>query len=1022
MQTEQPTLSRRELAQALLAAAAATQLSACSEPGGKAGAPTGKKLDVIRQALEALKASPDHLQARAAAAVATRDPNKIAAFVQESLTVLPSVSNAPATVTPLWGAFATLRCGAGSARDRAEVLAQLLRDAGCKTSVMSMARPASLTADELYRRRDLAFAPDMKLLAPLLAHRKSNPPLDTAPDQQTAREVERLAQSLLVALPKDGLARATAANMELPDRLPIVEFERNGRKAWAVAYGNTGILNEAPAGLAAASDPTASKISLAVSVALNPPPGSTIARDTAHEVLRAEWPLEAVAGRQALLGFIPPGGPEPYLRGADPYSVPGRIPVVRLQAAGTGVQGNVAGTRLTIDGQVAPPVLAEKAPVPGARRSDIARLTATVSAAAFPNIEIDLQVADANGKPVDGLNAADFQIAENGKRQTISVLRDAVPEGIRILVLYDTSGSVTESWGSTSARSAFEARFADEMVAAAKSAPFLIQVVGLNGAPSPTGWAAPDAAKLRATLASISSLSDVWRSLGETMPQSGASAAIMVSDMASSLELPTNIADYQRTLRATHVPLALVPIGRPDQAAIATLKTLAQPQEFAQQDPQLAQKLGAFVAGQVKQAASVNYRLRYRALEAGSSTRQVLVSLPGRPEPSSAAHYTVPPAAERVAPSGVAGVYLSLNVAGRTTTRRLGGVSVNYRGTVADTANAEAIEEATAVLNGLHNIAFEPAEPTVSAILFEGLSRLLALEPFLQSPQRPAVEMMNELAHVLRFDPTGALLLERVPGSAAGMEGAVPDGLRVVITSDLAGGGAIERKVDIVPAFNTWRGLSKDPKLAFKAALRHSLASSVREGQYFADSAARHMAGHSYLGLAPLERAEGRSGLSATQRAMLHSLADDHENRIRVLPSPSDVAAFWSIDPSSGAATAINADGRGGGGCSLPDNGYAFLISALALLGVACFAGDFAPGTPGWVACVGADAYSAGAAAQESFTNPAKIPALAATTGLYGAQLIGGTLVNIGGADKMLARGIAAVLLAMISVISELCG
>ncbi|HET9990719.1 MAG TPA: hypothetical protein VFQ65_19450, partial [Kofleriaceae bacterium] len=703
--------------------------------------------DCVRDALKALEASPDHLAAQAKKAVATGDPARIAAWGRDNITVLPQDAAAYAPTTQLWGPRATMRSGAGSARDRADLLAGLLKQAGFEAHIVTWKRPASLTPEVLYRDRDLAFAPDMRLLVPLLERAHRSPKLETGPDQEVAKECHRLADALLATADDQLLAHARALDGGMPDTLPIVEYERDGKKGWAIAYGTADGVTTAPDGLGgSAGDADARDVKLTVSVAVNPPARSTIDRTVPHEVLSAKWPVAAVAGRQVAIGFVPPKDPRPYLAGAaDPRKEVKRIAAARLIAGEPLAPGEgamvVQGQQLSLAGEVASSPASSVAPrnagSASPQRKTVAEIAVRASASAFPTVTLDVSLSDARGQGVTSLIEADFTVTEDGKPQTISVVRDTVPEGIRVLVLYDTSGSITASWGSAVRRAAFEAQLAKQLTDVTAQNAYLLQVVGLSDTPNRSAWSAPDADQIKTRLGSIGSLSDVWWALGETAPKSGASAVIVVSDFASSLEDTTKIPDYQRHLKASGIPLAIFPIGKVDRKATQLIHELSGCEEIAQDDPTAAEKLARFVANQVKHAATVNYVLEYRAPEQGPAKRTVEVIVKDAAAHPASAEYTVPAAAERAARAGIAGVYLTIELAGRSATRTLAGVPLSYRGTVGDTADAHAIDEATRALNGLHTLAFEPAQPTTSAILHEGLTRLLTLQPIFSAGKRP---------------------------------------------------------------------------------------------------------------------------------------------------------------------------------------------------------------------------------------------------------------------------------------------
>jgi len=104
-------LTRREFLAGANAAALLLLLESCSlgpigrspaSPSGVAGGrPFEQALSLLRTSLQS---SPDHLVARAAEAVATRDASKIVEFVRSSISAVPPLfPSDDASTAPRWG-------------------------------------------------------------------------------------------------------------------------------------------------------------------------------------------------------------------------------------------------------------------------------------------------------------------------------------------------------------------------------------------------------------------------------------------------------------------------------------------------------------------------------------------------------------------------------------------------------------------------------------------------------------------------------------------------------------------------------------------------------------------------------------------------------------------------------------------------------------------------------------------------------------------------------------------------------
>ena len=290
-------------------------------------APVGR-YDILRRLQEIIRRSPDHLGGLAATVVAGKDPAAIVGFVHEHIAVLPSTARgADPTTDVRWGHRTALRAGAGTLRERADLIVDLLRQAGIEGKVVTIPRPSSYQAGG---PTTPAFAPDAAAIAALWDPiDPTHPPIGGAADDAGSR-ADSATERLLAALPSE-LRTARLVAPDLPDRVPAVEFQHDGATRWATALGGEPLLATKPDGLLGGSDAVVPRVSVAVSVALNPPAGATIDRTVLHEVLHGEWPADQVAGRQLVLGFAVPGSPVAAL-GQDPTAAPIRQPVLRLVA------------------------------------------------------------------------------------------------------------------------------------------------------------------------------------------------------------------------------------------------------------------------------------------------------------------------------------------------------------------------------------------------------------------------------------------------------------------------------------------------------------------------------------------------------------------------------------------------------------------------------------------------------------------------------------------------------------------
>jgi hypothetical protein len=648
-----------------------------------------------------------------------------------------------------------------------------------------------------------------------------------------------------------------------------------------------------------------------------------------------------------------------------------------------------------------------------ARADAVARasvLDGSVNATAFPEIELDLSLRDTAGQPVNGFGARDFAVTEEGQAEAISVVLNSAPETIRVLVLYDTSGSIANSWATPADRAAFEAKLAGAIAGAAAEKPFQVQVVSLGATPTASGWRTPDATTLAADLASVAGLtSDVWYSLGQALPASGASVAIMISDDASSLEDPARIDEWKRNVGTDGIPIAVVPLGTVDDAAT---KFIVDSSGGARVDPTsstFAADLTAFLKTHAGAAAVTNYRIRYRTTETGPAMRHVAVKLAARPEIAATLTYDVPAAAERTMPSGIAGLYVTVKVGSVESVRKIAGADVSSRGAVILPLAANAVDETTAALTCMHSILFEPTAPTMAHLFDDALAGLITQSEFVTKASKGADALIAALPDLKLFPMVAPLLFD---APAAGSGPPLATGLRVVVLGSRFDGKEYLRTVDVVPEFNVWTSTG-DAATRFSQALERSLYISSREAQFCAQSAFADLQGSTWAVLPP--GAGPPASWTDDTRARFRAVLDHYSSWTCLVPADGARPALWVVDPATGSATAVSLDGRGAGsdpGCKPDPDLVQQINAALIYLSAVCTIGDPAEAFP-WAQCLSANVFGVGVLAYGSFTSPAGLNFNFAV-GLVGAVL---SFAPAKPGSSFLSRAVMAMLQAMLGVI-----
>ena len=949
-------LSRREFLIAANATALVALIESCvpgaashleSPPPG--GNPYERALRLLR---DAVRASPDHLAHRSADLVAARDADRIVDFVRDRIAVVPSWSFLDEQRNARrWGSSATLRGGQGTLRDRSELLAELLTRAGFPANVMIADRPLAIGLAQLYRPRRTDFVPDAKLVEQAKGQLRSAgapPPasphaLDAGPDPAAA---------ILSALPAGAKSAHVRPDL-LPPRIPIVAFDHNGTKRYAIALGDVATSDTAPAGLTAAqaADPFP-MATITVSAVSNPAPGSKTPRGRLVELVSAKWAADEIVGRQVLLTFVPPRGPKAYLESALSTQML-RVPTLRLQTGTPPAAGSNAiatGALITVQGDVSEATGADTSmggpygPVsvlPDAERKQavarVASMKVTANVTAFPEIALEMSVVASGGESIDGLDGRSFSVQEDGNPVGGFTLlaNTRTQQRPRVLVAYDTSSSVLQTWRTPAARAAFETNLGAALTTAAAQAPFEVQVLGTGTVPDPQAWVAPQTAAVAASLATVKATDETWATIAGPALDQGVVAVIMAGDVGDDMTREEDIPALQSRLAGSRVPVFCVPLGPRADAAVAKIVTISGGARVeANRLGKLGDLLRPLVAGWVGGA----YRIRYVAPSGGQQDRSVTVSLAERGVVQSKSTYTVP--AKPLPPPSFAGLYVTMQLAGIRVTRRVAGLPLSPRDTpIGRLDDPVAIVETRSALDGITTIAIEPGAPTSAAMLDDVLSSFISVEPV------RAIWPIKDGERLLSTVKGGIL---RTPGILATLlqptatDGAAVAGLKVAILQERAPSDAlIERHADLAVGANPWIPVTTDAGAGFKAAVVNSVAACAQEAVVFEDSAYARLSGKTLVSITFGDLPARREFLKTVPAAKLdawNTMFAIYWDQHVLAATGGGGDACWVVDPDTGAAKAVLLDTTGGArmiaGCHFSP--FAQMAITLSMLSIMC--------------------------------------------------------------------------------------
>lgn len=860
--------------------------------------PLTDALSVWREVLAAVRTSPDHLAARAEALIAARDPEAIFALVRDGIRTLPpsefGFSHALSAVR--WGTDAALRCGAGTPREKAELLAGLLQRAGFDATVIQGALDPARAGDLLVAAPSLPFSPvvDDGRVDQWLSRLGADPdPSFTRFDEDRVLSAP-LAETILDRLPSGISATPFDASIDL---VPLVQLTVGGLTKYAnplVANAEFGEpyasqLNVAPP----PNTPGNVEVALQVAFSIDPADRRTVAE--------ASWPLTAVVGRRIVARFVPEGDAEAnLLTAADQVRTFSSVLMVDGPhlASDESEALTVLGSTVTIGGDLI--VASEEGlTVNGASfgaepgvEDRITTLEVAVSADAFPLIRLRVSATDGNGAPVLGAPADAFVIEEDGGQRAFT-LRQTRPPVPKVLLLVDTSGSIPPDFIGEPL-----AEFGRALVAAVHaeypSAEFRVAGLALGTAATAHFWTTdPDEVALEAGRA-VGYGSEFWAGAGDAA-HLGANVIVLVTD-GQSTDLEEDVA-LARPQIAAGPPVVSILVGEPMWDAPRAIAELSGGAVY-----QAADRVEAVegILGHLRIRDLQPLEFQYEASMEGTRTRSVLLRTSGA---STTASYEVPTPSERLEPPSVSGIYLVVRADGREVVRTLAGVHADEATsqTVVDPATRLEVRGA---LFGSAMISVEGGAPTFSAWLDDILTARLTWEPVLKAAAT------GDRQHVIDAIVSG---FKQVPSELMLLHAPLEDPSTfelsprmVMLARRPTWDGSDISRADILP-FTRFASATTDPVAAFRTTVEQTARLAAIERHLYADSTASRLEGRvtEYLDRAGVA---SREGPLAPWARLIESYSLSH----RLLPTDAERFAFWTVS-DEGTVIGVLPDGSGGG-------------------------------------------------------------------------------------------------------------
>jgi len=883
----------------------------------------------------ALRTSPDHLPARADDVVATKDPVKIFEFVRDQIATYPPQTDSfySAVNAQRWGSRGTLRGGAGTPREKAELLKELYVRAGLQAQVIrGTPDPAKIDGKKvLYRAIGPAFAP---VFTPQEAAEWNAALGHPVPMRRTRIDPDgsratALATSLLGALPTTLNAPFDFAFTDMP----LVRVQVNGE--WK--YANPLVADAAFGDPLTSSEPTATGNPGAVQTVRIALEGAR-ADDpyTRFTLVEGSFDADKVVGRRIQVGFAPPVRTS-TLVGMRLQDVETLVPVISVigpdvpeaeknELAVVGNMFSLGGDLYTRDTAGALSVNGEPVAAGVTDPAVIARV-ATVQARpqgnAYPRIGVTVSALDSTGKQVPRLGASAFEVKEDGKPVSFSLSRNGAPPP-RVILLFDASTSLPAEFRGAGAVTIGN-QIVSGLYAAHPAAQVRVATIYFGARFVSNTWATSltEAQAQVSNLATAPGSSEIWQALYEVEKQ-GSTVVIMMTDGDAT---DTQEKHYASAL-ASGVPVLSIGVGTVVQATLDEISRLTGGSSLpvSQQQQMIAAAIAEINARSVE-----DYRLSYQAPPGTATTRNVTVTINAK---AGNGTYTVP--ATPAVPKAVSGLYLTLGVTGRQETLPVAGFDKGYSTAFPEITQAM-LDDVRALLLGRISIAVEGAAPPASVVFDDWIRERQTLKPLYEAAAaKDEAAVMKALESGFNLSPAKLPLAQPPLPNARSTTGLTFETAprMAMLIQKTHPGGPVTRQLSLFP-LSQWATAADDPRDAWERNLKATAGLAVVESEMFTSASTEELLAGQALTLMDPSAADTQAGLTPAEQLRWAELTKPFNGEYKLLV-PVKPGPFWAIHQPSGTVIGMLPDGTGSGGaegvCATYDMANAYL-QYMSLLG-----------------------------------------------------------------------------------------
>lgn len=855
---------------------------------------TGKPpYKVWEEILHALGTSPDHLKGLMDNLIKRGDPEAMFLFVRDEIQLIPAYDyKIGSGATYKWGLDYALRSGMATLREKADLLQQMYERAGIMAQVIK--ERVNISVDDA---PNLFFRPVNREFAPTISKRtmkrwaKELGVEDVSPTSlatEKTGEAQQLAKKIWEHLGIQDDHYYKSFDFRWPNYdTPTVSFEWQGETKYAhladpsVPFGK---LRNDKNNVSEAGEikENKEKVSLALTYR------DSIAPTKEKELIQGEWLASDLVGRQLDVRFLN------NLTLEEQSVVPvGNIrmftPCIGLQAMDKDVsfmaERSVLADPITISGKRIKneegilkiddmPLLGKPHPQ---LQKKVVSLSPTVSTYGTRNAKLSVSPRDTQANMVEGLEAPDFSITENGK--PIKALLQHNQRTPKILIMADQSGSMPYEY-----RGEYMQAFADKLKENILEK-YPAAIIDYWHTPSSLFTWLLKASQTENDLvvfATDGHNDDEYDPQNESLYRNGPPAIVLnVTNRTSDLYVKS----FEKMAELTggiHLPITA-------------------------QDEAMNGILGFLEGIEVPP-----YVFTYNSVEK-PGVRQVTVSI-NEDKITETTTYEVEEtkSATEVGPS-IIGVYLTLKYANQKAVKRVlaGWDNVVYP---YEKPTQKMADEVNDFFFGGLQLYFEGNGSTLSATLSDVLKAKLSTRKWGEALMDDDLEKAKKAFQEGQFNVSGNALMLMAPLSDAILESSmtIPGGMRIGIQKYSPGfiTGTVRSQFDYLPT-SAYHTLATDTKEGFKTTLEKTAQLALREALFFKNSTMSQLIKCTWIGLDEAKKQKWFSGRDIEGRYWYNRVYRGLP--FKVFDQNAEKRAFWQVATGTGELYGILPNGSGGG-------------------------------------------------------------------------------------------------------------